>query len=81
MTIVRGQWITTRIALLAFSTLISLVLAYWLWHQWMLFAIFVFGIYFIGGFRFLPLNTNSQKAFSVGIFLGSSIGTLSYFLK
>lgn len=57
----------------------ALFFARWIWNEWFLFAVIVFMVYFSGACRFLPFKTTHQKLFSIGLFLGSLIGTSIYF--
>jgi hypothetical protein len=64
--------------LLIASSLAFGVLANWLWYEWFLVALIVYGLYFLGACRFFPFKTVAQKSFSLGVFFGSLIGSSVY---
>ena len=54
---------------LATSTVTTLAMSY-LFKEWLLYAIFIAGLYFMGSFRFFPWKNPFSKAFSIGVFIG-----------
>ena len=62
------------------AMLSGLTLRYAWQRHWMLFAFFWTVMYFIGGVRFMPWRTPFRKAFSIGIFVGTAIPALEWYL-
>jgi hypothetical protein len=51
------------------------------WRDWTLFALGWAGIYFLGGVRWFPWGTPIRKAFSIGVFVGTSLPTIVWIYK
>jgi hypothetical protein len=70
---------TPVLLLIALSAgLISGAMAWLAWRDWTIFAIFFSGLYFFGGFRFMPWKTYAMKATSTGIFIGFTCSLIAY---
>jgi hypothetical protein len=51
------------------------------WRDWTLLALAWAGIYFMGGVRWFPWGTPLRKAFSTGVFVGTSLPTIEWIYK
>jgi hypothetical protein len=54
------------------SAVTTLSMSY-LFKEWLLYAIFISGLYFMGSFRFFPWKNQFSKAFSIGVFIGTLV--------
>jgi hypothetical protein len=62
---------------LATSAVTTLSMSY-LFKEWLLYAIFISGLYFMGSFRFFPWKNPFSKAFSIGVFIGTLVSAVVF---
>jgi hypothetical protein len=51
------------------------------WRDWTVFALGLAAVYFMGGARWFPWGTPIRKAFSIGVFVGTSLPTIEWVYK
>jgi hypothetical protein len=61
--------------------ILSEIILRFCWKNWTLFAFIWTAFYFLGGLRFMPWKTPFQKALSSGIFVGTTIAMVEWFLR
>jgi hypothetical protein len=51
------------------------------WRDWTVFAGIWAAMYFMGGVRWFPWGTPIRKAFSIGVFVGTSLPTIEWIYR
>jgi hypothetical protein len=75
-----GQRASCLLVFFASAAIVAAVLQI-AWRDWTLFALGWAALYIMGGARWFPWGTPVRKAFSIGVFVGTSLPTIEWIYK